>query len=150
MHTGAVKIPSTEVAEQAQFALRELGECRSNKAARTIQVEPDDGPDVSVPVPREAFELLLEVLEQMANGNAVTIVPVHPELTTQEAADMLDVSRPHLVDLLESGKLAFSGVGTHRRIRVVDLLAYQQADQADRRATLDELSEEAQRLGLGY
>jgi len=150
MHTGAVKIPSTEVAEQAQFALRALGKCRSKKAARTIQVKPDGGPDVSVTVPREAFELFLEVLGQMANGNAVTIVPVHAELTTQEAADMLNVSRPHLVDLLENGKIAFRRVGTHRRIRVADLLAYQQADQADRTATLDELSEEAQKLGLGY
>jgi excisionase family DNA binding protein len=150
MHTAAVKLPTTETAELAQFALRALGKVRSKKSARTLQVKPDGGADVSVTVPREAFELFLEVLGQMANGNAVTIVPVHAELTTQEAAEMLNVSRPFLIELLEAGKIGFRKVGTHRRIRVADLLAYQQADQAERTAALDELSQEAQKLGLGY
>jgi len=150
MNTAAVKVPTTEAAEQAQFALRALGKIKSKKTARTLQVKPDGGPDVAVTVPREAFELFLEILGQMANGNAVTIVPVHAELTTQEAADMLNVSRPHLIDLLETGKIGFRKVGTHRRIRVGDLLGYQQADQAERKAALDELSQEAQKLGLGY
>lgn len=150
MQTAATKIPTTEAAEQAQFALRALGKIKSKKTARTLQVKPDGGPDVVVTVPREAFELFLEILGQMANGNAVTIVPVHAELTTQEAANMLNVSRPHLVELLETGRIGFRRVGTHRRIRVADLLAYQQTDQAERKATLDELSQEAQKLGLGY
>lgn len=150
MQTAAVKLPTIEASEQAQFALRALRNVKSKKAARTIQVKPDSGPDVPVTVPREAFELFLEILGQMANGNAVTIVPVHAELTTQQAADMLNVSRPHLIELLEAGKIGFRKVGTHRRIRVADVLAYQQADQADRNAALDELSQEAQKLGLGY
>ena len=150
MHAAAVKLPSREDAEQAQVALRTLGKLKARKSGRSIHVRPEGGSDVSVTVPREAFELFLEVLGQMANGNAVTIVPVHAELTTQQAADMLNVSRPHLVELLEAGKVPFRRVGTHRRIRVIDLLAYQQKDEAERRAVLDELTDEAQKLGLGY
>src|SRR5688572_29600770 len=148
MQAAAVKLPTTEAAEQAQFALRALGKIKSKKTARTLQVKPDGGPDVSVTVPREAFELFLEILGQMANGNAVTIVPVHAELTTQEAADMLNVSRPFLIKLIEEGKLPFRLVGTHRRIKMADLMAYKEADLAERKAAIDELAAEAQRLGL--
>jgi excisionase family DNA binding protein len=131
--------------------LRALSGLSVTETSRTIEVRSEGkGKGTSVTVPREAFALFLEILGQMANGNAVTIVPVHAEMTTQQAADLLNVSRPFLIELLESGKLPYRRVGTHRRIRVSDLLTYQRKDAADRQAVVDELTREAQKLGLGY
>jgi excisionase family DNA binding protein len=152
MQAAALKLPSTEESQQARSALQALEKVRKGrKANRTVEIRPSEGgPDISVVVPREAFDLFLEVLGQMANGSAVTIVPVKAELTTQQAADMLNVSRPHLIELLEAGKIPFRRVGTHRRIRASDLITYQQKDDAERKAVLDQLTEEAQKHGLGY
>jgi excisionase family DNA binding protein len=151
MQTSSVKLPTPKVSEEAKVALRALSALPRRKASRTVQVHPDgEGRSVSVTVPREAFELFLEVLGQMANGNAVTIVPIHAELTTQQAADVLNVSRPFLVSMLDEGKIPFRLVGTHRRVRVADLVEYKQKDEAHRKAVLDELTAEAEKHGLGY
>lgn len=148
--TASVKLPSASASQEARAALRALTGLPKKRASRTLEVRADGGEGVSVSVPREAFQLFLELLGQMANGNAVTIVPVHAELTTQQAADMLNVSRPFLVKLLEENKIPFRLVGTHRRIKMADLMAYKQADDAERAAALDELAAEAQKHGLGY
>lgn len=103
-----------------------------------------------VELPTSALRLLVDVLSELAEGNAVKVVPIHAELTTQEAADMLNVSRPHLVKLLESGALAFHKTGRHRRIRFADLMAFKtEQDRASAQA-MEALAKQAQELQLGY
>ena len=147
--TALLELPTAEVAEEAQQAHRGLARFLVPRE-RHVRLE-IDGPDHgTVMVPRAAFDLFLEILGQMANGNAVTIVPVHAELTTQQAADLLNVSRPYLVGLLESGALPFRKVGTHRRVLFSDLSAYKRAQDDESRRAVAELSQQAQDLGLEY
>ena len=99
-------------------------------------------------LPASVYTLLRRVVHELARGNAVTVVPVHAEITTQQAADLLNVSRPFLVKLIESGEIPFHYVGTHRRIRFDDLMAYRRRRSQRRRAALAEMAKEAQEVGL--
>ena len=103
-----------------------------------------------IALPTSAYNLLIEILEQMARGNTVRLVPVKPELTTQEAADILNVSRPYLITLLESGEIPYRKVGSRRRILTQDVLNYKKEIDAKRMQTLDELAAQAQELDMGY
>ena len=99
-------------------------------------------------IPAAAVRMLIRILEEMARGNAVTLIPVRAELTTQEAADMLSISRPSLIQLLDEGKIEFRRVGTHRRVRFEGLMAYKRRADADRRAALAELAACDQEMGI--
>lgn len=108
----------------------------------------DDPTGGTVKLPATVVRMLIHILEEMARGNAVTLIPVHAELTTQEAADMLNISRPSLIQLLDEGKIEYRRVGTHRRVRFEAIMAYKRRADAERRAVLAELAAYDQELGL--
>jgi excisionase family DNA binding protein len=151
MSRETAKAPSSAVAMEARKALRALSQATKKKVASVRFELKGEGRDaVTVSMPQEALDLLVEVLGQMANGNAVTIVPIREELTTHEAAEFLNVSRPYLIGLLEAGKIPYRMVGTHRRVRFIDLQAFKKQDDARRDQTLAELTRQAEDLDLGY
>ncbi len=115
-----------------------------------LRVQADNEPEEVVVIPMSAFRLLTDILTQMARGNSITLMPIHAEITTQQAADILNVSRPFLIGLIDDGKIPCHKVGTHRRIRFDDLMAYKQNIIQERHAILDELAREAQELNMGY
>lgn len=108
----------------------------------------DEADGTQLTVPRGAVELLARILAHMANGHGVSVVPAHAELTTQQAADLLNVSRPYLIGLLEAGKIEYRKVGTHRRVLAGSLMTYKLRDDTRRRAAADELAALAQEMNL--
>lgn len=141
--------PSRDEVELARASGQRLAPLARTGRPLTLRVR-DAGQEETIELPAGAVKLLVEILEDMASGRAVTIVPQNAELTTQQAADFLNVSRPFLIQLLEEKKIPFRMVGTHRRVRFEDVLRYKEGIDAERRKVLDELAAEAQDLGMGY
>jgi excisionase family DNA binding protein len=137
-------LPTQEDARLAEEASRRIASAQPE----TLRVRLDDNTELKLP--EAARRLLIHLLSEMSRGNAVTIIPIHAELTTQEAANLLNVSRHHLVELIDRGEIPHRMVGTHRRIRFEDLDAYLQDRKAKQKAALDQLAEQAQELGMGY
>lgn len=141
-------LPDNESADLARASAQEL--------SRLLKERPDsdrahvtlDGRDLVLP--RQALALLRDLLADMAQGHAITIVPTHAELTTQEAANLLNVSRPHVIKLLEAGDIPFTKTGTHRRVRYKDVMAYKQEQLGRSHELLSELAGQAQEDGMGY
>lgn len=113
-----------------------------------IPVAGELGDEDALILPREAVSLLAYILTQAAEGRGVSVIPSHAELTTQQAADMLNVSRPYLIGLLESGTIPYRMVGKHRRVTAEDLMEYKRRDDLKRRTTADDLVALGQELGL--
>lgn len=140
-------LPTAKESELARASSRLLAACIGHGPTARLRVIDGDG-EIEIPV--SALRMLVDILANMAEGNAISIVPIHTELTTQQAADFLGVSRPYLVTLVERGALPHHKVGTHRRVYFRDLLDYRQQYMSQSQAALDALAEQAQKLGMGY
>ena len=136
------RLPTQEETACAAQAVMALSNARDENGVLAIRRE--DGKSVRL-APAVA-DLVIDLLDGVASGHTVTLVPTGPMLTTQQAADILSVSRPHLSKLLKSGKIPFVSVGAHRRVVHADLMAYMDRRNAARRAALDELA----RLGQEF
>jgi excisionase family DNA binding protein len=117
--------------------------------SRFVKIKLTEGGDF-VKIPKKAVLMLFDILQNMAEGREFTLLSSDAEIGTQEAADMLKVSRPHLVKLLEQGIIPFKKTGTHRRIKLKHVLEYQKSREVNRNKKLDFLTKQAQDLDLGY
>ena len=127
----------------------------AGRAGRALEALTDGTQQVSarfgdriVDLPAPAVRLLQEVLDRMADGKGVALTPLHAELTTRQAAELLQVSRTHLVQLLDEGRIPCRKVGSHRRVRAEDIIAWRRETEVRRRDALDRMTARDQELGL--
>ncbi len=142
-----LQIPSPEDTTLALESSRLLAACIGKGDTAYLRLH--DGDEV-LQVPIKAIHLLVEILDTMARGDAVSLIPIHKELTTQEAANILNVSRPYLVKLIENGEIPHRKNGVRRKVLFKDLMEYKQKRDKASLELLDELTAEAQSLDMGY
>jgi len=147
-HALEVVAPSKREAMLAEASYKVLSKYMHLSRVPTLKIIGKN--HVEVAIPPNALRLLVDILGEMAAGHPVSITPVVEELTTQEAADLLNVSRPYLVSLLEDGKIPHRKVGTKRRVLTKDVLTYKEQIEAGRQRVLDELANQGQKLKMGY
>lgn len=132
------------IAKEALAKLRPFAEAKADIKLRVAE----KGADVVVPLPARAVDAILVFLEAMMERKPFSVIPHTAELTTKQAADFLNVSRPYLVGLLDKGKIQHRVVGTHRRVLVSDLMKYQTDSDNARRKAIAKMVEESQKLGI--
>ncbi len=143
-------VPTAKYIELAKEIASKIAARKTSVSKKNFQYQITDGKGLAVKVSESAFEILSEALKEMADGKAVMLTPIQAELTTQQAAELLNVSRPYLVNLLESGEIAFRNVGRYRRVKYKDILQYQKKLEKKGKTAMDELVKQAQELNLGY
>jgi len=145
----AVQLPTPDEIEIAKNSSRILAKYTKAKRVR-LNIQSEQGKIEELILPEHVLEALLDILVEISRGNAISIIPVHARLTTQEAATILNVSRPFLISLLEEKKIPYHKVGTHRRVLAKDIFAYKKKIDNERLKTLEELTALSQELGMGY
>ena len=138
-----------KIAVTSMKRLAEREDQARRRSTEIISLRIQDSDEV-INIPLKALKLLSSIIENMAEGKSIALMPTDAEISTQQAADILNVSRPHIIKLLEKGELPFKKVGSHRRILLQDMLKYEAKFKSDRRKNLDYLAKEAQKLNLGY
>ena len=141
--------PSAKDAAMARISRQILSLHSHVERPLTLQLR-EAGQDNNLELPAGAVSLLKDILEAMAAGRGVVIIPENAELTTVEAAEVLNVSRPFLIKLLNEGAIPHRKVGKHRRVRMEDVMAYKERIDLEREAILDRLVLDAQEQGMGY
>lgn len=119
-----------------------------SNVVKVIVIDEEGQQEEPIIIPTSAFELLKSIVEHMSNGNPITLTPYHAVLTTQEAANFLNVSRPYLIKLLEEGTIPFSKVGKHRRIQFLALKDYKQKQAALQKEAFDKMNAIADEFGM--
>lgn len=142
--------PNTPVVPSAasvEFAIKMLRQLEADPARFVVQ---DRFTDTEIEIDETVFDLIRLLLITVASNRAVSLMPIDHELTTHQAARFLNVSRPHLVRLLDENKIVHRKVGTHRRVRLEDLLKYKESTRIDGEKAKDELAEISQKNDMGY
>jgi excisionase family DNA binding protein len=147
---GTALIPSAHDTELAAASRPTLDALVKTTGDLTLTVTEEGGTTAQIRISAPALRFLFAALSQIASGNAVSLLPLNEEVTTQQAADILNVSRPYLVALLEKGEMPFRKVGNQRRVMLQDVLAYKTRSDIDRRAAFKELAQLGQQMGVGY
>lgn len=144
-----VHLPTAAEVEQAKLSSRTLSKYADVDRVQ-LSLRGSNGETDELVLPGHVLQILLDVLAEVSQGNAISLIPYHQEISTQDAANLLNVSRPFLVRLLEAGDIPFRKVGAHRRVKLQDVLSYKEQIDRQRQATLDELAELSQNEGMGY
>jgi excisionase family DNA binding protein len=139
-------IPKSDEIEQSKQILESVFGTRPAELA--LRIKDHSGSSKTLALPARLGRFVLETVSEIANGNAVRLLQIRRELTTREAAELLDVSRTHLIGMLEKGVIPYRLVGSHRRIALMDLLAHKEKTDAQRQEALDAIAAEAQELKL--
>lgn len=144
-------LPNKNEIAAAAESRHQLASVLSTKLeTQRIEILDDELRPHSVQLPVSALRLLDEILSEIALGNAVQVVSIHAEMTTQEAANLLNVSRPHLVKLLDNNVIQHTKVGRHRRVKCADIMNYKQHRIAESHQAMEQLAAQAQEQGMGY
>ena len=148
-NSNVLKVPTQQDIEQAEETRKQLSKYQDLDCVQ-MSIEDLNGDWESIVLPGMAMQILLKILADVSRGDAIGIIPNTNELTTQQAANLLNVSRPYLVKLLENGEINHYKVGTHRRVRVKDFVEYKAKIDSARSNTLDELARLSQDIGMEY